>query len=109
MLEESLMIRVSVLYPDGPGARFDMGYYISKHMPMVKSKCGPACKSIAAEKGVAGGEPGSKATYVAIGYLTFDSVDAFQKSFGPHAGEILGDIPNYTNIKPIVQVSEVTL
>jgi hypothetical protein len=36
-------------------------------------------------------------------------VDAFQKAFGPHAGEILGDIPNYTNIKPIVQVSEVTL
>jgi len=36
-------------------------------------------------------------------------VEAFQKSFGPNAGEILGDIPNYTNIQPIVQISEVTL
>lgn len=103
------MIRVSVLYPDRPGAKFDMGYYTSHHMPMVKRLCSPACKAISAEKGVAGGEPGSKATYAAIGYLTFDSVEAFQNAFGPHAGEILGDIPNYTNIEPIVQVSEVTL
>jgi len=103
------MIRVSVLYPDGPGAKFDHAYYTTKHMPMVKSKCGSACKTIAAEKGVGGGEPGSKPAYLAIGYLTFDSVDSFQKSFGPHSAEILGDIPNYTNIKPIVQISEVTL
>jgi uncharacterized protein (TIGR02118 family) len=103
------MIRVIVLYPDGPGAKFDMTYYTSRHMPLVQRKCGPACKSIAAEKGVGGAEPGSKPTYLAIGYLTFDSVDAFQKSFGPHAGEIVGDIPNYTNIKPIIQVSEITL
>jgi uncharacterized protein (TIGR02118 family) len=103
------MIRIAVLYPDSPGAKFDMAYYTSKHMPMVKSKCGAACKSIAAEKGVGGGEPGSKPPYLAIGYLTFDSVQAFQNSFGPHSGEILGDIPNYTNVKPIIQISEVTL
>ena len=103
------MIRVIVLYPDGPGAKFDMAYYTSKHMPLVQRKCGLACKSIAAEKGVGGAEPGSKPAYLAIGYLTFDSVDAFQNSFGPHAGEIVGDIPNYTNIKPIIQISEVTL
>jgi uncharacterized protein (TIGR02118 family) len=103
------MIRVIVLYPDGPGAKFDMAYYTGKHMPLVQRKCGAACKSIAAEKGVGGAEPGSKPAYLAIGYLTFDSVDAFQKSFGPHAGEIVGDIPNYTNIQPIIQISEVTL
>ena len=103
------MIRVMVAYPDGPGAKFDMGYYTSKHMPMVQQKCGLACKSIAAEQGLGGGEPGSKATYQAIGYLVFDSVAAFQEAFTPHAAEILGDIPNYTNIKPIIQISEITL
>jgi uncharacterized protein (TIGR02118 family) len=103
------MIRVIVAYPDGPGAKFDMGYYTSHHMPMVKRLCGPACKTIAAEKGVSGGQPGSKPAYQAIGYLTFDSVDAFQKSFTPHADEIIGDIKNYTNIEPIIQISEITL
>ncbi len=103
------MIKVTVLYPNGEGTTFDMAYYVSKHMPMVQRKCAPACRSIAAEKGVGGGEPGSKAPYVAIGHLTFDSLEAFQKSFGPNAGEILADIPNYTNSRPIVQISEVTL
>jgi len=103
------MIRVIVLYPDSPGATFDMGYYVTHHMPMVQRKCAPACKSIAAEKGVGGAEPGSRPTYLAIGYLTFDSVEAFQKSFGPHAGEIVADIKNYTNIQPIIQISEITL
>jgi len=103
------MIRVAVIYPDSPGARFDMKYYTSHHMPMVQRLCGPACKSIGADQGVSGGQPGSKPANLAIGYLTFDSVEAFQKSFGPNAGEILGDIPNYTNIPPIVQISEVTL
>jgi len=34
-------------------------------------------------------------------------MDTFQNSFGPHAETILSDIPNYTNIEPIIQVSEV--
>jgi uncharacterized protein (TIGR02118 family) len=108
-VQEQAMIRVTVLYPNGPGATFDMGYYASKHMPMVQRKCGPACKSIAADLGVGGGEPGSKPPYLAIGYLTFDSVEAFQKAFGPHVSEIFADIPNYTNAKPVVQISEISL
>lgn len=102
------MIKVSVLYPNSPGARFDMAYYTSRHMPMVQKKV-TTCKSIAAEKGVAGGTPGSQPTYIAIGHLLFDSVEAFQSGFGPHAEEILADIPNYTNTQPVIQVSEITL
>ena len=34
------MIRITVLYPSGSGIKFDMNYYTSKHMPMVKQKCG---------------------------------------------------------------------
>jgi hypothetical protein len=37
------MIKVSVLYPDGPGATFDMGYYLNRHIPMVRAKLGAAC------------------------------------------------------------------
>lgn len=103
------MIKVTVLYPNSPGAKFDMAYYTSNHMPMVQKKCGPACKSIAADLGLGGGEPGSQPTYIAIGYLTFESVEAFQAAFGPHAGPILADIPNYTNTQPVIQISEIKL
>jgi uncharacterized protein (TIGR02118 family) len=102
------MIKVSVLYPNSAGARFDMAYYTSSHMPMVQKKV-PTCKGIAAEKGVAGATPGAPPTYIAIGHLLFDSVAAFQSGFGPHAEEILSDIPNYTNTQPVIQVSEITL
>jgi uncharacterized protein (TIGR02118 family) len=42
-------------------------------------------------------------------HLLFDSVDRFQASFGAHAPEIMADIPNYTNIQPIIQISEVKM
>ena len=103
------MIKVTVLYPYSAGTKFDMAYYTSKHMPMVKNLCGPACKSISADLGLSGGEPGSKPPYIAIGYLTFESVDSFQKAFAPNAAQILGDIPNYTNAQPVLQISEIKL
>jgi hypothetical protein len=34
-------------------------------------------------------------------------MDAFQTGFGPHTKEIMADIPNYTNQKPVIQISEV--
>jgi len=104
-----MMIKITVLYPNTPAAQFDMEYYVNKHMPMVRQKCAPECRRIAAESGVAGGTPGSLPPYIAVGHLTFDSVEAFQKAFIPHAPEILADIPNYTNTQPIIQISEVAL
>jgi uncharacterized protein (TIGR02118 family) len=102
------MIKVSVFYPNSPGAKFDMAYYTSKHMTLVQKRI-PTCKGLAAEKGLAGGTPGSAAPYIAIGHLLFDSVEAFQSGFNPHAEEILADIPNYTNTQPVIQISEITL
>jgi len=39
-------------------------------------------------------------------YMYFESIEAYQNSFGPNAEKIRNDIPNYTNIQPIVQISE---
>jgi uncharacterized protein (TIGR02118 family) len=71
----------------------------------MQQKLGPACKRMAVEEGIAGGAP---ATDVAMGHLYFDSTDAFQSAFAPHA-QILADIPNYTNTQPTIQISEVKL
>ena len=79
------MIKVSVLYPNTQGCKFDMNYYLTRHMPMVQQKLGAACKRMAVEEGIAGGGPGAPATYVAMGHLYFDSTDAFQSAFAPHA------------------------
>jgi uncharacterized protein (TIGR02118 family) len=103
------MIKVSVMYPAGEGAKFDMDYYCKRHMPMVQEKLGAACKSMAVEQGLAGGAPGAPPSYVAMGHLYFDSVAEFQAAFGPHAATLMADIPNYTNVQPVIQISEVKM
>ena len=103
------MIKVSVLYLAGDNTRFDMDYYCRSHMPMVQQKLGVACKRIAAEQGIGGATPGAPPAYAAMGHLWFDSVAEFQAAFAPHAGEIMADIPNYTDIQPVIQISEVKL
>jgi uncharacterized protein (TIGR02118 family) len=103
------MIKVSVMYPNQPGARFDFAYYREKHMPLVKERMGNHLKSYAIEKGLAGGAPGEPAPYIAMGHLFCDSVEAFQAGFVPHVKEIMADIPNYTDAKPSVQISEIVV
>jgi uncharacterized protein (TIGR02118 family) len=103
------MIKVSVLYPNGPGATFDMAYYLSSHMPMVGRKLGPALKGMAVEEGLGGAQPGSPAAYLAMGHLYFASVEDFGAGFAQHGAEIQADIPNYTNTLPVIQISAVKM
>ena len=103
------MIKVSVFYPNNEGAKFDIDYYCKKHIPMVRQKLGAACKNAAVEQGIAGATPGSRPAFIALGHLYFDSVEAFQTAFGPHAEAIMADIPNYTDIQPTLQISDVKI
>jgi uncharacterized protein (TIGR02118 family) len=103
------VIKVSVLYPHRAGARFDMDYYCDSHMPLVQRTLKPAIKGVAVDKGLAGGAPGQPPSYVAICHLLFDSVDAFQRAFESGSEAIMSDIPNYTDIEPVVQISEIML
>jgi uncharacterized protein (TIGR02118 family) len=103
------MIKVSVMYANKPGARFDHAYYRDKHMPLVKARMGNNCKFYTVDKGLAGIGPGEPATYVAMCHIYCDSVEVFQAGFGPHAQEILADIPNYTDQAAVVQISEVVV
>lgn len=103
------MIKVSVMYANTPGVRFDHAYYRDRHMPLLKARMGDACTRYTVDKGMAGGAPGTPATYVAMCHIYCDSVAAFQAGFGPHAAEIMADIPNYTDVAPVVQISEVVV
>ena len=102
------MIRISVLYPAGAGKKFDMDYYAKKHMALVQQRLGGfGLVRTEVDRGVAGGAPGAPAPYVAVGHLYFNSAADFQKGMGVHSKEIMADIPNYTNIQPQIQISEI--
>ena len=101
------LIKVTVVYPNSEGKEFDMDYYCNSHLPMVSQLLGDALKDATVEKGLGGAIPGSTAPYAGMGNMYFDSVEDFGKAFRPNADKIMGDLPNFTNIEPIVQVSEV--
>ena len=69
------MIKVSVMYPNTAGARFDHEYYREKHMPLVKARMGESCKYYTVDKGLAGGAPGAPATYVGMCHIFCDSIE----------------------------------
>ena len=100
------MTKVSVLYPNGDGHTFDMEYYTQKHLPMVGGLLGDSVKATALEKGLSGPE-NTPVAYLVMSHLYFDSVAAFEASFGPNVEQIMGDVPNFTNTQPVVQISEV--
>jgi uncharacterized protein (TIGR02118 family) len=103
------VIKVSVMYPNTPGARFDHDYYRDRHMPMLKQLVGDACRRYTIDKGLIGAHAAAPAAYIGMCHIFFDSVSAFQAAFAPHAKKIMADIANYTDLAPVIQVSEVVV
>jgi uncharacterized protein (TIGR02118 family) len=101
------MVKLTVMYPSGEGVKFDMDYYLQKHIPMVSESLGAALKRVEVDRGLSGGAPGSEPTYVALAHLVFDSVEDLQAAVGPHAEKFAADVPNYTNTKSSTQLSEI--
>ena len=100
------MIKVSVLYPHKEGARFDHEYYIRKHIPFVRETLEPFSMVRAeVDKGIAGG-PNEPPLFVAAAHLIFESTDQFQEAFAAVGNQLMADIPNYTDIEPQLQFSE---
>jgi uncharacterized protein (TIGR02118 family) len=108
-LRREAMIKVSVMYPNSSTARFDYDYYREKHLPLIKRRMGAALKYYTIDKGLSGGAPETPPAYVGACHLLCDSLGAYTSTFGPYAQEISGDIRNFTNVMPVIQISEVVV
>lgn len=104
---EKGLIKISVMYPYAEGKTFNMEYYESKHMPMVAGYLGANLVKYTIEKGLASGLPNQPLPYMAIGTFYIKSLSAYQAAIDPNIGVIRADFANYTNVAPIVLVSEV--
>jgi uncharacterized protein (TIGR02118 family) len=94
------MIKVSVLYPNGEATTFDHDYYKATHVPMCVDAWSPLKTEI--DKGL-DGQPNAAAVH-----MYFDSMDAMGAAMAsPQTGAIMADVANYTNIVPVMQISEV--
>ncbi|PKH66790.1 EthD family reductase [Flavobacterium sp. ALD4] len=100
------MIKLTVLYPNTVGLKFDKEYYVTKHGQLLVDLLGDAIISSDVNMGVAGGAPDTPAPYVVIANMVFESMESFEHSFGANAEKIMADLPNFTNVQPQVQISE---
>jgi len=101
------MFKVTILYPNGDDKTFDMDYYEKKHMPMVAGFIGKNLKFYEIDKGISGRTPTDKAPFLAIGYFYITDVAEYGKVIAQNRDAIVSDFKNYTNVQPVIQISEV--
>ena len=101
------MFKVSILYPNGDDKTFDMDYYEKKHMPMVAGFLGENLRFYEITKGIAGRTPTDKVPFLAIGYFYINDVAEYNKAIAQNRDAVINDFKNYTNIQPVVQISEI--
>ncbi|MDR3376362.1 MAG: EthD family reductase [Ancalomicrobiaceae bacterium] len=100
------MIRVSVIYPNGEGAFFDMDYYMDRHIPILAAKLGDTCKKIEIE-GMAQIEGQPPPELLSITYLTFETVEAYHAAYDPLAEAAAANRPLFTNVTPVLEIDDI--
>ena len=108
-LEDSSMYALTVNYPVSDNSTFDMGYYQQSHIPL--------CGKLLADYGYQGyilhtgpgAAPGSQDLSYARIELIFDSAQSLQAGLDANGAEITADIANYTNVKPQMSFSDVSV
>ena len=100
------MVVVTVLYPKTESSHFDYEYYTKTHMALVQARW--------SDMGMVNAEllrgmetlEGAQPAFALMAELTFASKAEMQTALAAHGAEIIGDIPNYTDVQPLIQVNE---
>ncbi len=99
------MYCVTVLYPNEPGGHFDFTYYRDSHIPMMLELLGDNVLSTEVRRGIQAVD-GSSAPYLCLLNTHIRSAEQFAQVMTEHREKVLGDIVNYTNLQPIIQIDE---
>ena len=91
------MIKLSVMYPAGDDATFDVEYYAETHMGIVERDMSPVRTEV---------DDQLDGPYIAMGHLYFESMEDLQAALG-NGEAAMADIPNFTNVEPVMQTSRV--
>jgi len=99
------VIRASVMYVNEPGKKFDLDYYVNKHIALIKERLGPiGLVRCEVDKPA---DPSSP--FIAIGHLYFNSLEECQSGLlGPdNSAAFIADVPNFTDATMQLQISEI--
>jgi uncharacterized protein (TIGR02118 family) len=93
------MATLAVTYPRHEGCRFDAGYYVASHIPLVEQTWSGA--------GMTGAEllwpEGEGQPYALVALLRFSSQGAIDAALAsPGTGAVMADVAQFTDIQPVV-------
>jgi uncharacterized protein (TIGR02118 family) len=102
------MIRVSIFYPNTQESLFNLDYYLTQHIPMLEHQLRPAgLEKIEVDEGIGTPMPGQPVPFSVIEHLIFDNFENMQMALGEHSEALMADVPNFTNVLPLVQINKV--
>ena len=94
------------MYPNDAQKSFDLSYYQDSHLALVKEKYG-SYGLTHIELDIAVTTSGKQAApYLAIGYLCFETIEQFFEAYKAEGKVVMDDLPNFTDIQPVVQISK---
>ena len=103
------MINLTVLHPYVENKKFDMDYYLNVHIPHIKAIGGKKIKNIYIEKGLSGLKPNSPPSFKVIIHLSFESKEDCEELLAKVGKLPTDDTANFTEVTPILQISEIKL
>ena len=98
------MVTLSIAYPYAADARFDADYFTGTHIPLCHEVWGDAVTGLTVHLALAGltGDP----AFSAIVHVEVASMESFQQAMSlPRNADLQGDVPNYSSVAPLVQLS----
>jgi uncharacterized protein (TIGR02118 family) len=94
-------VSFNVIYPNHDGARFDVEYYRSTHIPLVMKVM--KATSVMLIEGVA--MNGAAPPYAMIAHFQFPSSEAVKAALAePGMAEVRADVARFTDIKPAIML-----
>jgi uncharacterized protein (TIGR02118 family) len=101
------MIRVTVSYPSHEACQFNHEYYQSVHAQLIRDKLG-AHGLLKLEIDQALADRGGKLpASVAAAHMFFNDIDSFKAAMAAEGKALGEDRENYTDIIPVVAISQV--
>ena len=102
------MIKVSIFYPNTQVSKFDLDYYLTHHIPMLKKHLEPqGLESVEIDEGIGTPKPDSPAPFSVVEHLVFNNYEVMQMALGTHNDVLMADVANFTNVEPLVQINRV--
>lgn len=101
------MVKISGNYRWFEGARFDHAYYRAEHMRLTRELLRPLGLQRLESDSTLSAHPPAPGQIIATSNACFATLAAAQAALQQAGAALLADLPNYTNIRPDLHLSEV--